>query len=69
MGMKRQFEVWNRSTKRYEGGDETHELHLLIVPDGTRWNHAPQFLHLSVAPDFEAEPGDVLEITVERVGK
>lgn len=66
--MKTRFEVISRTVTRGRV-DERHSLQLLHCPLPSKpepwWQH-PAGLNLTVAAEFEAEPGDFFSLTMER---
>ncbi len=67
-----EFEVISRSVSTGRGGLVQHTLNLLNRGNahrGHNWRAVPAGLALIVPPDFEAEPGDFLELELRPIDK
>lgn len=63
-----QYEVIGRGIVQRRGMDDQHALKLLYRGDGTPWWLCNAGMELLVPPDFEAQPGDFVTITVAVLG-
>lgn len=67
------YEVIGRAVVRRRpcGHDsqEQHSLKLLYCGDGTPWWTCTAGLDLVVPADFEAEPGDFINLTIEKTSE
>lgn len=59
------YEVIGRATVRDKSDMERHYLKLLYRGDGTPWWACSAGLELPIAENFDAQPGDMIEIAIK----